>query len=341
MPLVKYPGAEPPFNHVPSLIRCSELMNRHNFKSLLLLSSLITSATATAESFRLGDIFVNRFSGQLYQYRPDGTLVRSFDSSGQVSEGATITRDQKLVTTFPAYSGQPAGLSIFDASGSETIIYTPQVSIPADVSVFSDGTFAVNDQGDTRVHFYSPGGIFLRSVEPVLVDVPGVEPFGSAVGPDDTLWVAMLTDFRVPSFGGVSRFTKSGDFLGRFNPGFGVQEIAVDPVDNTLWIPSMTGRLHHFSTEGVELGSFPTAAIPPFLRGVAVAQDQSVLVTSSVSGSGSTPLLRYDRQGNLLQQFDIPSFCIFISVQTVPEPSAFVLLCSLLCAYVSFRSSCR
>jgi hypothetical protein len=302
--------------------------------ALLYLSA--SSTVAEAASFRIGDIFVNVVSDRVNHYRPDGTLVRSFVPSRPFVEGATITRNGKLVTTFRAdSSGKPAGLSIFDASGTETVIPTPKVSIPADVSVFSDGTFAINDQGDTRVHFYSPDGVFLRTISPALADVPGVEPFGSCIGPDDTLWVALLTDFRAPSAGGVARFTKSGELIGRFSTGFNVQEIAVDPVDNTLWIPSEAGRLHHFTAEGVELGSFPTAAITPFLRGVAVAADQSIYVTSYVQHMNSTPLLRYDRNGKLLGQFDIPAFTLFISVQTVPEPGALLLFCSIIgmCAW--------
>jgi outer membrane protein assembly factor BamB len=148
--------------------------------------------------------------------------------------------------------------------------------------------------------------------------IAGAVAFGSAIGPDDTLWVAQLS-------GGVSRFTRGGEFLGHFNPGFSVPDIGVDPVDGTLWISSPDGMLHHFDPDGVQLGSFSTEATPPFINGVAVSLDHTIYVSSSQT-SDPAFMLHYNASGQLLDKFPVPRDLLFISVQNVPEPSTAALL---------------
>jgi hypothetical protein len=271
-------------------------------------------------SFRKGDIFVNKLSG-LQQYRPNGMLIQSFFPEGfRTFEGATITSRGKLVTT---HRGPTPGINIFDADGNEVSFATPDVSLPGDVSVFADGTLAVNDQGD-GVKLYSQTGNFLGAISHSSLDAGVSSPFGSVIGPDDTLWVALFSY-------GTARFSRSGEFLGSFDPPFEVQDLAVDPVDGTHWIPSPTGRLHHFTQGGVELSSFMTAATPPFLRGVAVAADQSIYVTSQNSSS----VYHYSPSGTLLDSFNVGMGTIFMSVATVPEPSAFAQLGAMLLLLMS------
>ena len=180
--------------------------------------------------------------------------------------------------------------------------------------MFSNGTVAVNDQGNNEIEFYAGDGTHLQTVRHTSID-GNSSPFGSTVGPDDTLWVGLFSD-------GVSRFSQDGSFISNFSPGFEVQDLAIDPFDGSVWLPSSTGRVHQFSAEGVELGSFETAATVPFLRGIAVTSDGSLLVTSR----GSADVFQYSRSGVLLSQFAVQSGPGFISVNSVPEPQSPVIL---------------
>jgi DNA-binding beta-propeller fold protein YncE len=302
-----------------------------------LLTSLFLLFAAAPEihaaKFQRGDIFSTGFinnANQLVQYRADGTIVQSFLPTGGGFLGATITVDGKLITThrFPT-----SGINIFDANGNEVRFPTPTVSITGDVSVFADGTLAISDQDD-RVELYSQTGVYLGAIWHPSLGRLVSSPFGSAIGPDDTLWVALFNR-------GAARFSRDGAFLGSFNPGFSVQELAVDPVDGTIWIASPTATVHQFTADGAELRSFMSAAIPPFLRGIAVAADQTVYVTSD----SSDRIYHYSPNGVLLDSIALAGGPLFISVLTVPESSSgSLLLTSLLFALIQrtsyFKRTC-
>ena len=225
----------------------------------------------------------------------------------------TVTRDSKLITTHRLSSSSVpiAGVNIFDANGSEEAFSTPEVSIPGDVSVFRDGTLAISDQSNSIV-LYSQNGTFQGNITHPILDTGS--PFGSDVGPDDTLWVALIGN-------GMARFSRDGSFLGSFEPGFSVRDVSVDPINGTLWIPAPDGTLHNFESDGTELSSFMTAATQPHLQGVAVAPDHSIYITSNLS----TELFHYSPDGTFLNSFEIPTRPLFVSVMLVPEPAGWQL----------------
>lgn len=316
-----------------SCLVVAEIVKRHSCGSLsrgLFVSVLLATSpfppAANAEIFRKGDVFTTE-NNNLYHYRADGMFVQTFDTTGGGAlEGATITKGRKLITT---RRGPTPGIYIFDADGNRVSFDTPQVSLPGDVSVFSDGTLAVSDQGDGVV-LYSQADQYLGTIsDPVITGVSS--PFGSTVGPDDSLWIAMFS-------AGTARFSRDGTLLAAIDPSYEVQDLAVDPIDGTLWIPSPDGFLHHLTEDGSELSSFMTAATPPFLRGIAVAADQTLYVTSQ----NSTSMYHYKPSGELLDDFSLVSTRpLFISVALVPEPASWLLfLCGVwqIGVYLHFRS---
>ena len=94
---------------------------------------------------------------------------------------------------------------------------TPEVSIPGDVSVFRNGTLAISDQSNSIV-LYSQNGTFQGNITHPILDTGS--PFGNDMGPDDTLWVALIGN-------GMARFSRNGPFWDHSEPGFSVREMYV------------------------------------------------------------------------------------------------------------------
>jgi DNA-binding beta-propeller fold protein YncE len=275
---------------------------------------------AAGLSFQPGDVVVNSLN-RIIHYRADGTEVFRFDGAEtdfRVFEGAAILPSRRIATTRRLPT---SGLVIIEAGGI-TSFDTPAVGIPGDVSVFDDGTFAISDQaGD--IDLYSPSGSFVASI--AHTGLSAGTPFGNAIGPDNTLWVAAFGDE-------ILRFSRTGQFLGSVPVGFSTRDIAVDHVDGTLWIPSADGVVHQFDASGVELFSFPTVATPPFVYPIAMGPDRTLYVSSL----DSTRVHHYDRTGMLLDSFihnnGRPAF---INVAFIPEPSTVGLGISLLVCLLS------
>jgi virginiamycin B lyase len=101
-------------------------------------------------------------------------------------------------------------------------------------------------------------GLLTPPAEPLLVDVPGTDPFGVALGPDAAFWTAQFATDTASRLGtdGVLTALSPG-----FAAGSGPRQIAAGP-GNTLWVTLETakkvGRI-----SGVEVEApTPTPAIP-------------------------------------------------------------------------------
>lgn len=299
------------------------------FSSLLLvlLGTFCVQFPAHAQ-FLSGDLLVSEFGANaVEQYRPDGTLVRTFTGTGSVWKGAALTPEGNLVTTYQYLNGNntgASGINIFNASGTQIASFsTPNVTVPEDVSVFADGTLAIDDFSSTSpaVRLYDQQGHFLRNL------IPGglYSPFGNTVDAANTLWVA--------DTGGkfVWQLSQTGAVLNGFNTGLNVSpiEIVVAP-DGTLYVADNgTFLVDHLSSTGATLGSFSVGGIN--IRGLALAPDgQSLYVT----GIGNRLLYHYDLNGNRLGTFPLnnPNNAWFLTVVpnaaplAVPEPDSFALL---------------
>ncbi|HET7010709.1 MAG TPA: flippase activity-associated protein Agl23 [Anaerolineales bacterium] len=139
-----------------------------------------------------------------------------------------------------------------------------QFKTPRDLAVAPDGTLYIADTGNHRIQHLSPGGEVLHTWGTFAAldqgEAPGGtfnEPWGVAVAPDGTVYVADTWNNR------VQRFSADGTFLGMF--GFfgqaeepeafwGPRAVAVDP-DGRLFVAD-TGnkRVVIFDADGQPLG---------------------------------------------------------------------------------------
>lgn len=291
---------------------------RRTLQSLLIVASgFLLASQACGAPLRYGDVLVNElFEPAIRQYRADGTLADSYGGSA-IWEGAGVTPDGRLVTTFRGPSTglsqyRQGGLTFFSPDGTQQSVITPQVNLAGDVSVFRDGTLAVSSQFGSSIEMYDLAGVHLRSItHPAFAG--DKSPNGTTIGPDDTLWTASA---RSPT---INHFSKSGAFLGSFNASFDVGEVAVDPVDGTLWLPDENGnRVYNYSPTGLLLSSFITG-VPidnQTFHGIAIGPQRSIYVGSRNSGR----VYRYDRGGQLLGSFPVASdYLVYLNV-IVPEP---------------------
>jgi hypothetical protein len=137
---------------------------------------------AAGGPFQAGEILLNNISGSNVQrYSPAGVLEQTYTGTGTDWEGASLTPDGNLVS---AFNTPNAGINLFNPAGTQTGTSAATSSgFTGDVSVFADGTLALNDQSTQDVQFFSQTGTLLSTVS-----LPGgTNPFGSTVGTDNIL----------------------------------------------------------------------------------------------------------------------------------------------------------
>jgi hypothetical protein len=283
-------------------------MKRRLFALLALIPISGTWPPIALAVFPPGDILLNFIGGdpKLQQYHPDGTLVQTFDGTGFSWEGATPMGNDKVVTTRRL---DKPGINIFDTAGHELTFDIGTGIIPGDVSAFTDGTLAVSDQlGSIRL--YSQSGSLLKSFT-----IPANSPLGSAVGLDNTLWVAT---YNGSSASPIYHFSSDGSYLGSIALTFRASDIAIDPTDGTLWVPQVdSAAIHHFNFDGIELAQFQSLAE---VNAIAVSIDGSIFAAGRFSGS----VYHFSRSGDLLGSFTVQSTGrpVFMGIVTIPEPAA-------------------
>jgi streptogramin lyase len=299
---------------------------RHWSIALFILTVSWSPAITVGAPFRKGDIFLNNLlPGSIQQYGSDGTLVETYLGPHDYWEGAAITPDGRVATSFrgplSGFGEQRAGgVYLFQPDGGVTSFSTPQVNLSGDVSVFRDGTIAVSSQWGSTLELYSLSGMHLRSISHSGF-AGDRSPFGTAIGPDDTIWCALA---RFPT---IQHFAKEGTHLGSFEAAENIADLVVDHVDGTLWMPGQDGnRVYHYSPQGTLLGSFETLIVPESQRfnGIAMSPQRTLYLVSE----NSDVIYHYDTSGNLLGQISLatPYHPVVMGVVLVPEPSALTLI---------------
>lgn len=187
-------------------------MKTTSFLTFSLLTLWLGEAVVSAAAFVPGEILLSNYSvSNVQRYSAAGALEQTYTPSGASGThwgGASLTPDGNLVTAFTDFV---AGIDIFSPEGTLTGVFlaAPNVS-PADVSVFANGTLALNDGFNASVQLFSQAGTLLSTVS-----MPGViNPFGNTVGTDNILYVAGLSSNNL---GNVSQ---TGTFLGTIGLGF-------------------------------------------------------------------------------------------------------------------------
>jgi hypothetical protein len=181
------------------------------------------------------------------------------------------------------------------------------------VSVFSDGTLAVSDQGFNTL-LYSKSGTWVGVIG------GGTHPFGSFVDASDNFWLCDIAD-NGSGGGTITKSTKAGVWLQTVQLTFFPGDLVVAP-DGTLWVADRNNRkVVHFAANGTQLGSFQTSVAGLF-SGIAMASDGTLFVT----GESSSSIFHYTSTGTLLGSFPIGITSgnpVFIGISGCGDASAY------------------
>jgi len=187
---------------------------------------------------------------------------------------------------------------VTDPYASATVQLTPDQGIgaagpgagqfqsPRAIAVAPDGSLYVADSGNNRIQHLSPSGEVLQVWgqygDATQGDAPGGtfnEPWGVAVAPDGTVYVADTWNYR------VQKFTADGQFLAMwqtFGPDktdvfYGPRGIAVDAHGRVLVVDTGDKRVVVFDADGSYLTQFGGAGLGPgqFDEPVGIALDEN------------------------------------------------------------------
>ncbi|MCD4674063.1 MAG: glycosyltransferase family 39 protein [Anaerolineaceae bacterium] len=151
--------------------------------------------------------------------------------------------------------------TIEDAAGNPNALQAPR-----GMAIASDGSMYVADSRNHRIQHYAQDGTLLHSwgsfADRASGDAPGGtfnEPWGVAVGPDDSIYVADTWNHR------VQKFTKEGKFVtawGEFGQAeneyafWGPRDVAVDGEGRVYVTDTGNKRVVVFDADGKHLSSF-------------------------------------------------------------------------------------
>ncbi|MEO6707994.1 MAG: hypothetical protein ABI054_12100 [Planctomycetota bacterium] len=262
---------------------------RHGWKLLVWITFFALAGSARGQNDS-SDILLNQFIANpgLKRLRQDGTVVWSASGgTGAYWEGCSLTPQGHTVTT--RRSPQP-GVDVFDWNGVEIGNFaTPEVTLPGDVSVFSDGVLAVDDQYG-GVKLYTEAGSYLSTMV-----APGqTGPFGSYVDRHDQLFACDLGRQ-------ILKWDRSGQLLLTIQLSYQPGDLVVAS-DQTLWVTDRNGnKVRHLDPAGTPLGEFPVLGIGNFC-GIALGSDGTLFVTSDLS----LQIYHYSTAGVLLGSIPIP-----------------------------------
>ncbi|HYN86967.1 MAG TPA: flippase activity-associated protein Agl23 [Ardenticatenaceae bacterium] len=174
---------------------------------------------------------------------------------------------------------------------------------PKGVALTGDGNVVVADGGNHRIQILAPDGSVVRSFGSFcnLADGSGCqgagegqfnEPWGVAVGPDGSIYVADTWNHRVQKFTAEGEFVRQwGSFedtagaLGTASTFWGPRSVAVDPQGNVYVTDTGNKRVQKFDADGTFLGQFGGAGAEPgqFAEpvGIAVAPDGTIYVADT------------------------------------------------------------
>jgi predicted membrane-bound mannosyltransferase/DNA-binding beta-propeller fold protein YncE len=169
-----------------------------------------------------------------------------------------------------------------------------QFNMPRDLAVADDGTLYIADTGNHRIQVVGADGNFVTSWGGFSGDtgapVPGAffEPWGIALGPDETVYVTDTWNHRIQKFTTEGEFIASWGSLGQAETPFalwGPRGIAVDNEGQVFVADTGNKRIIIFSPEGEYIAQFGSSGFGPGQFNepvsVSVAEDGTVYVTDT------------------------------------------------------------
>lgn len=289
--------------------------------TVLALGALLGSApSGRAAAFVPGEIlFCVPDVPSIQRYGANGTLRQTYFGTGSnYWTGDALTPDGNLVT---AYDDGPSGkgIDIFNPGGTQiTTFAVTGNSSPSDLSVFSNGTLALNDFSNNTVQFWSQTGTLLNTVT-----LPSVSnPTGSTVGSDGILYVACSGSKK------LAQVNSNGSFLGLISLSFSPGDLVMNSLDGSLWVIDKSNqRVQHLKTDGTVLGSIASAGFNTY-AGIGLAPDNLSIYV--VTAGGNASFAHFDLSGNRLGGFNVTSpnsaGVITVVPAAAPEPGSATLI---------------
>jgi uncharacterized protein (TIGR03663 family) len=151
--------------------------------------------------------------------------------------------------------------SVVGGAGAEA----GQFQAPRDIAVAADGSLYVADSLNDRIQHLSPDGTLLQvwgtRADVAQGEAPGGtfnEPWGVAVAPDGSVYVADTWNYR------IQKFTADGQFLKMWGSGpaegqdqfYGPRGLAVDSLGRVFVADTGNKRIVMYDSEGIWLGEF-------------------------------------------------------------------------------------
>jgi len=188
-----------------------------------------------------------------------------------------------------------------------------QFTTPRNIAVAPDGSLYVADTGNHRIQHLSVDGTVLK-VWGSFADIskgaaPGgtfYEPWGIAVGPDGSVYVADTWNNR------IQKFTKDGEFVTMWGYGisqtedplgfYGPRALVVDAQGNVYVMDTGNKRVVIFDPQGKPLGQFGKAGMEPgqFDEPVGIALDSDGKIYIDDTWNQRVQVMSPDKSGNYL-----------------------------------------
>ncbi|MDP9173783.1 MAG: hypothetical protein M3O30_07940 [Planctomycetota bacterium] len=287
-----------------------------------------------------GDLLVNNFNSNTFQQNPlipgnniqeystlTTSLMQTYTASGLAWEGASVTPNGLLATTYrnDSNGNYNPGIYLFNGTGAVVSTFkTPEITTfgAGDISAFADGTLAVSDQGGSVIRKYSQAGVSLGSIA-----LPGsADVFGNTIDPANTMWAADSAGHH------LFHINESGSSVTTLNLTFAPSDLAIDPNDSSLWVADQTNSsVDHLSSSGAVLSTF-TVTLPTggVITGIAIDPSSELYVV----GNNSTAVDVFSTIGHLDSTIPITptnSQHLFLNIvpsgiSNIPEPSSVCML---------------
>jgi hypothetical protein len=286
---------------------------RRNYVFLVLLVAVGAHAAIVP-----GDVIIDEFYGHLLKLSDAGSIdpLINVGASSNHCTGATVTPDSIVRTSGGLLTTQ---VDLYDRStGTVSSFSTPNIWFTRDVDIFADGSFAITDSGRSgdashpaKVDIYNSS----HQYSSTILLPAGSGPGGTAIGPDNTLWITDTNKGR------LLHYQEDGTALPAvtlptWTP---LPEELVFDSDQTIWVEDHFSRISHIQQDGTSLsvpGRFkngsPSATGFTFnsTRGIALDFSGNVLICDVYDQNGNifyqSYLDRYTRSGTLIQRVALP-----------------------------------
>jgi uncharacterized protein (TIGR03663 family) len=231
----------------------------------------------------------------------------------------------------PAPQGQAAAADPFEGKQIDLAanaiygsagIQPGQFQRPRDIAAAPDGTIYVVDTDNSRIQHLSAQGEVLQVwgtfADITKGDAPGGtfnQPWGSAVAPDGSVFVADTWNHRIQKFTSQGEFVKMWGYFGQAEKpeGFwGPRDVAVDGAGRVFVTDTGNKRVVIFTADGEYVTQFGSAGMGPgqFDEPVGITVDQAGLVYVADTWNQRIQVFQADDQGQYtpLRSWDLQAW---------------------------------